>query len=48
MVEEKRWGPGGMSSEIDDGNVAEHTQAVPKAAVAFLKELLTVTDPSAR
>ena len=48
MAEEKRWGSEGMSSEIDDGNVAEHTQAVPKTAVAFLKELLTVTDPSAR
>lgn len=48
MAAERRWDQQGTTEDATEGNVAVHTQAVPKTAVAFLKELLTVTDPAVR
>lgn len=48
LAAERRWDQSGVTEEVDESNVATHTQAVPKAAIAFLKELLTVSEPAVR
>lgn len=48
VAAERHWKQKLATENADDSNIVQHTQAVPKAAIAFLKELLTVSDPTVR
>ena len=48
VAAEQQWKQKLTTGSLDDSNIVQHSQAVPKAAIAFLKELLTVSDPAVR